>query len=132
MTENAEATETAQSSKTELAPERVRELAESGEAELIDVRRGYEWEEGHLPGARQIEVNDLTAQADSIPKDRTVAFYCRSGNRSGMAATAFREAGYDAHNMAGGIIGWAEAGYPLEPEGGHVAEARPPSAEETG
>jgi rhodanese-related sulfurtransferase len=132
MTENAEATETAQSRETELPPARVRELADSGEAVLIDVRRGHEWEEGHLPGARQIEVNDLTAQADSIPKDRTVVFYCRSGNRSGMAAAAFREAGYDAHNMAGGITAWAEAGYPLDPEGGHVAEARPPSAEETG
>lgn len=132
MSENAEVTETAGASDTELAPDRVRELAESGEAELIDVRRGYEFAEGHLPGARQIEMNDLTANSESIPKDRTVLFYCRSGNRSGMAAAAFREAGYDAHNMAGGITAWAEAGYELEPAGGRVAEPRPPSAEETG
>ena len=131
MSDNAEATETSSSpSETELAPERVRELAESGEADLIDVRREYEWEEGRIGGARQIEMNELTANADSIPKDRPVVFYCRSGNRSGMAATAFREAGYDAHNMAGGITAWAEAGFPLEPEGGRVAEARPPSAED--
>jgi rhodanese-related sulfurtransferase len=129
MTENAEVTEAAE---TELAAERVRELADSGSAELIDVRRDYEFAEGHLPGARQIEMNDLTARSESIPRDRTVVFYCRSGNRSGMAAAAFREAGYDAHNMAGGITAWADAGYPLDPEGGHVAEARPPSAEETG
>jgi rhodanese-related sulfurtransferase len=129
VSENAEVTETSQ---TELAPERVRELVNSGSAELIDVRRDHEFAEGHLAGARQIEMNDLTAQSESIPKDRTVVFYCRSGNRSGMAAAAFREAGYDAHNMAGGITAWAEAGYPLEPEAGRVAEARPPSAEETG
>jgi rhodanese-related sulfurtransferase len=132
VSENAEVTEAAGASETGLAPERVRELSDSGSAELIDVRREYEFAEGHLPGARQIEMNDLTAQSESIPRDRTVVFYCRSGNRSGMAAAAFREAGYDAHNMAGGITAWAEAGYPLEPENGHVAEARPPSAEETG
>ena len=54
-------------------------------------------------------------------------FYCRSGNRSGMAAEAFREAGYDAHNLAGGIEAWAEAGRPLEPEDGEVRAPLPPS-----
>ena len=116
------------SAETELAPERVQELADAGKADLIDVRREYEFEQGHLPGARQIEVNELTAQADSIPRDRTVVFYCRSGNRSGMAAAAFREGGWDAHNMAGGITAWAEGGLPLEPEDGHVAVPRPPTA----
>jgi rhodanese-related sulfurtransferase len=130
VSENSEATEAVETSQTELPPERVRELAESHDADVIDVRRDYEWEAGRLPGARHIEVNELTAHVDSIPKDRPVVFYCRSGNRSGMAAAAFREAGYDAHNMAGGITAWAEAGLPLEPDGGGVAEARPPSAEE--
>jgi rhodanese-related sulfurtransferase len=37
-----------------------------------------------------------------------------------MAAEAFRESGYEAYNMAGGLIAWAEKGLPLEPEGGHV------------
>jgi rhodanese-related sulfurtransferase len=113
---------------TELAPDRVKELADAGQVELIDVRRDYEWEAGHLAGARHVEVNDLTSEAGSIAKDRRVVFYCRSGNRSGMAAQAFREAGWDAHNMAGGIAAWAEAGLPLEPDGGTVAETRPPTA----
>jgi rhodanese-related sulfurtransferase len=128
----ADETQTADSEpaspETELAPRRVAELVSSGEAELIDVRRDYEYEAGHLGGARHVEVNELTAQADSIPRDRTVVFYCRSGNRSGMAAQAFREAGWDAHNLAGGIIAWTEAGLPLEPEGGEVAEPLPPTA----
>jgi rhodanese-related sulfurtransferase len=115
----------------ELAPERVAELARSGKAELIDVRREHEWEAGRLAGARNVEVNELTAQA-AIPKGRTVVFYCRGGNRSGMAAQAFREAGWDAHSISGGIGGgiaaWAEAGLPLEPDGGVVAEPRPPAA----
>jgi hydroxyacylglutathione hydrolase/adenylyltransferase/sulfurtransferase len=39
-----------------------------------------------------------------------------------MATKAFRASGYDAWSMAGGIVAWDEAGLPLEPDGGHVAE----------
>lgn len=120
--------DTLQQGELELAPERVAELAASGEATLIDVRRDYEWEAGRIAGARHVEVNQLTAEAASIPKDRPVVFYCRGGSRSGMAAQAFREGGWDAHNMAGGITAWVGAGLELEPEDGAVAEARPPSA----
>ena len=109
----------------ELDAERVAELIAAGEAEVIDVRRDYEYEAGRLPGARHVEMNELSANAASIPKDRTVVFYCRSGNRSGLAAEAFEQAGYDAHNLAGGIAAWVESGHDLEPEGGEVATPRP-------
>ena len=118
--------EEATANETELDPTRVQQLVAEG-AELIDVRRDYEWEGGRIAGARHIEVNDLAAQADSIPRDRPVVFYCRGGNRSGMAAAAFREAGYDAHNMAGGLEGWVEAGLPIEPEDGEVRAPLPAS-----
>ncbi len=39
-----------------------------------------------------------------------------------MATRAFREAGWDAHNMEGGIQAWADAGLPLAPDGGYVAD----------
>ena len=100
-------------------------MIESGNVEVIDVRRDYEYETGHLPGARHIELNDLTANAESIPKDRPVVFYCRSGNRSGMAAEAFGQAGYNAHNLEGGILAWVDLENPLEPEDGTVAEPKP-------
>jgi len=106
----------------ELPAERVAELAAEG-AQLIDVRRDYEFEAGRIGGARQIEMNDLTANAETIDRDRPVIFYCRTGNRSGMAADAFREAGYEAYNLAGGIEGWVAEGRELDPEGGVV---RPP------
>ena len=56
-------------------------------------------------------------------------FYCRSGNRSAMAADAFREAGYDAHNLAGGIEAWVGEGRPLDPADGEVVPPPPPSAD---
>ena len=51
-----------------------------------------------------------------------VVLYCRSGDRSGTAAAAFAASGRDAHSIAGGLLAWTEAGLPIEPEDGHVAE----------
>jgi rhodanese-related sulfurtransferase len=39
-----------------------------------------------------------------------------------MAANAFERAGYEAHNMVGGVLGWQAQGLPLEPDGGYVAD----------
>jgi rhodanese-related sulfurtransferase len=63
----------------------------------------------------------LPPRAAEIDKDRPVVFQCRVGNRSAFATEAFRNGGYDAYNMSGGIQAWADAGLPLEPEGGTVA-----------
>ena len=50
--------------------------------------------------------------------------YCRGGNRSTMATAALAEAGYDAAKLSEGIVGWADAGLPLDPDGeGYVAES---------
>lgn len=98
---------------------------DAGEVELIDVRRDYEFETGHIPGARHVRFDLLTRHADSIPKDRPIVFYCRGGGRSATAAQAFHEAGHDAHNLAGGLHAWVDTENPIEPIDGHVAEPRP-------
>jgi rhodanese-related sulfurtransferase len=113
--------------ETEIPPDRAAEMIEAGEVELIDVRRPYEWEAGRIEGARRIEVNELTSEAESIPKDRPVLFYCRSGNRSALAAAAFRQAGWDAYNLAGGLRAWVDRGLPLDPADGEVADSWPGS-----
>ena len=95
---------------------------ERGEIQLIDVREPYEHEAGRIAGARHIELERLASQAETIDRDTPVVFYCRLGARSGMAANAFRRAGWDAHSMDGGLEEWAGRGLPLEPEGGHVAD----------
>jgi rhodanese-related sulfurtransferase len=102
-------------------PQRVSELLAAGEIQLIDVRQTDEWEAGRIAGGRLIELASLTAEAETIDRSRPVVFYCRSGARSAMATEAFAQAGFDAHNMAGGITDWHAAGLPLEPSDGHVA-----------
>ena len=103
-------------------PQEVRELHERGDVQLIDVRQAHEHEAGRIAGDRLIELGELSVQAGSIDRDRPVVFYCRSGSRSAMAAEAFGTAGYDAHNMAGGLLAWQASGLPLEPDGGYVAD----------
>jgi rhodanese-related sulfurtransferase len=105
-----------------LAPLRVAEMLRDGEIDVIDVREDAEWEAGRVAGARRIPVNELTARAEEVPRDRPVVFYCRGGSRSGMMAEAFRAEGYDAHNMTGGLVAWHAEGLPLEPEGGRVLD----------
>jgi len=102
--------------------QRLKELLDSGEVELVDTRELYEVERARIPGARHLELNDLTAQADSFDRERPLVFYCRSGDRSSMPADAFRSDGFDAYNLAGGILAWQEAGLPLEPEDAEVVE----------
>ena len=106
----------------DVAPDAVRQAHDAGEIQLIDVRETYEWEAGHIAGARHIELERVASEAPSIDRDKPVVFYCRLGARAGMAANAFRRAGYDARNMVGGITEWAERGLPLEPDDGRVAE----------
>jgi rhodanese-related sulfurtransferase len=114
----------------DLSPQRVSELIENGEAQLVDVREPYEYEAGHIAGVKHIELEHLAARADEIDKERPVIFHCRLGRRSALATEAFAASGYDAYNMEGGIQAWADTGLPLEPEGGSVADHRPTTAVE--
>jgi rhodanese-related sulfurtransferase len=101
-------------------PREVADLWAGGAIQLIDVRQQEEHDAGRIAGTRLIELGALTEQADTIDRDRPVVFYCRSGGRSGMATEAFVQAGYDAHNMTGGMLEWEAAGLPIEPDGGQV------------
>jgi rhodanese-related sulfurtransferase len=104
------------------SPQQVSELLATGEIQLVDVRQPHEHEAGRIAGGRLLELDRLSAQADTIDRGTPVVFYCRSGGRSAMATAAFAEAGFDAHNMTGGLLEWDAAGLPLEPVDGFGAE----------
>jgi rhodanese-related sulfurtransferase len=105
----------------DLSPARVAELQRDG-AQLVDVREPYEREAGRIPDdTAHIELDRLTDEAESIDRDRPVVFYCRTGSRSSLAAQAFSAAGYEAHNLDGGLKAWVADGLPIEPADGRVA-----------
>jgi rhodanese-related sulfurtransferase len=100
---------------------RAEELIREG-AQVVDVREPYEVDAGRMAGARHIEMSRLGAEASTLDRERPVVFYCRVGGRSAMAAGAFRQAGYEAYSLSGGLLAWQREGRPLEPEGGTVAD----------
>jgi rhodanese-related sulfurtransferase len=103
------------------APQQVAALIAAGGVQLVDVRAAHEHEAGHIAGSRWIELTDLPAQAATIDRGVPLILYCYSGARSAMAAEALLQAGFDAHNMTGGMLEWRAAGLQLEPADGHVA-----------
>jgi rhodanese-related sulfurtransferase len=106
----------------EVSREEAQELIADG-AQLVDVRAEHEWEAGRIEGATHLPLDELNERAGELDDDRPVVVYCRGGNRSTMAAEALGAAGYDAAKLSEGIVGWAESGLALEPDGGYVAES---------
>jgi rhodanese-related sulfurtransferase len=94
-----------QATEHELAPARVSEL---NDAQLVDVRTPAEYEASHIEGALHLTLDDLQANADQLDRHRPLVFYCRTGERSAMAADAFRASGWDAYSITGGVAAWAE------------------------
>ena len=79
----------------------------------LDVRSIDEYSSGHITNAVNIDVtkDDFEARAISLlPKDKTIAVYCRSGRRSKKAAGILVENGYKVIELNTGITGWIDAG----------------------
>lgn len=84
------------------------------EVPLIDVRMPDEFEAERVPGAVLIPLPELPDRLGDVPSDKgTVYVICRSGNRSMTACEFLSARGYDACNIAGGTIAWAESGRPI-------------------
>jgi rhodanese-related sulfurtransferase len=106
----------------EYTPTQVASLLGDENVQLIDVRAPHEHEAGHIPGSRLIELGELAGMADTIDRTRPVVLYCLSGGRSAIASRTLQQAGFDAHNMLGGMLEWAAADLPMEPADGYVAK----------
>jgi rhodanese-related sulfurtransferase len=105
----------------EITPQRAAELLAQG-ATVVDVREPYERAAGHIPGTLHIELAQLASRAGEIDREAPVVFQCRIGGRSALAASAFRASGYDAYTLAGGLLAWVDAGLPITPQDGYVAD----------
>ena len=92
------------------------ELIESGEYTIIDVRSPAEYDEAHLVGAINIDVNgaDFSDQIADLDPAEPYLVYCRSGNRSAQAASQMEDAGIEEIADAGGLADLAAAGAPVE------------------
>ena len=93
----------------QITQEEAKEMMDTQEVIILDVREQDEYDSGHIPGAVLLPVGtiDETTAAEAIPeKDSTVLVYCRSGNRSKTASAALADLGYTNIYEFGGINTW--------------------------
>ena len=99
----------------QITQEEAKEMMDTQEVIVLDVREQDEYDSGHIPGAVLLPVGtiDEDTAAEAIPeKDSTVLVYCRSGNRSKTASAALADFGYTNIYEFGGINTWP---YDTEP-----------------
>jgi rhodanese-related sulfurtransferase len=85
---------------------------------FLDVREDREFAQEHAKGARHLGKGIIERDVETlIPnKGESILLYCGGGYRSVLAADALQHMGYtNVQSMDGGITGWREAGYPMEP-----------------
>jgi len=90
-----------------------------GEIQIVDVREPYEWQAGRVQGSIHVPLESLMAGGgEDLDRGRPVVVVCRSGNRSELGTLMMQARGFDAHNLVGGLEGWAREGLPLStPDG---------------
>jgi len=80
-------------------------------ATIIDVREPDEYAEGHVHGDPLIPLATVPDRLGEVPSAGEVLIICKSGGRSKKAAEHLRTQGIDAVTVAGGTMGWIEAGH---------------------
>jgi rhodanese-related sulfurtransferase len=89
---------------------------------LLDCREDEEWSAGHIDGAVHVPMNQLPQRLEREPgalsPDATIVVVCKMGSRSAYVAAWLNGNGFDAVNLDGGMLAWAQAGRPMISETG--------------
>jgi rhodanese-related sulfurtransferase len=100
---------------TRLSVAEAKHMMENGGAQVVDVREGWEYQNGHIPGAEHIPVNTVFACRNELSRDRDIIFVCSVAQRSALACEMAAAAGLTRlYNAEGGTEAWINAGYPVE------------------
>jgi molybdopterin/thiamine biosynthesis adenylyltransferase/rhodanese-related sulfurtransferase len=76
---------------------------------LVDVREPAEWEIVRIPGATLIPKDEILRgdALASLPQDKQLVMYCKTGVRSAETLAAVKAAGFsDAVHVQGGVTAW--------------------------
>ena len=82
---------------------------------LLDVREQNEFDEARIGGSQLLPLSEFVGRFEAeLPKDREIVVHCRSGKRSAQVTEFLLQKGYDAVNVAGGLLAWEEAELAVE------------------
>jgi thioredoxin len=103
----------------ELTAAEAKNLIETNQPLILDVRTPNEYYSGHIAGATLIPLQQLSQRLSEIQqyKDKEILIYCRSGNRSTVASEILIESGFKKlYNLRSGILGWQKEGFEIQKE----------------
>ncbi|MDD5304615.1 MAG: rhodanese-like domain-containing protein [Elusimicrobia bacterium] len=83
---------------------------------IVDVRSPEDFDEGHIPTALNIPLEDLPGMLSSLPKDKIIVTYCGSitCQLAPKAALELAQKGFKVMELHGGLKEWTSFGYPVE------------------
>ncbi|MGE0171467.1 MAG: rhodanese-like domain-containing protein [Oligoflexales bacterium] len=93
----------------EIEREEMEELLDNG-ALLVDVRETDELIEGVIQGSVHMPLSTFDTLVHTLPKNKPIVFYCRSGRRSLKSAEIAKNLGYvqELYSLVGGYLAYAE------------------------
>ena len=95
----------------EISVHDLKQRRDAGDAPFVlDVREPYEAEIASIDADQLIPVDQLAERLDELEAapDEEIVVHCRSGSRSAKATKLLRAKGYDASNLAGGVLAWSD------------------------
>lgn len=100
-------------SSNDVSPEEFQSMMQDQPGVVIDVRTRGEYDAGHLTITdKQLDImnGDFQRAIADMDKSATYYLYCRTGNRSGQAASMMRQSGFENVHNIGGFGDLAAAG----------------------
>lgn len=92
----------------EITPaEFLRRRAQGDSLILLDVREDWEMSVASVPGVVHIPMAQVQARLSELDQNTDIVVLCRSGRRSYEVAKLLQSNGYQAINLAGGILAWS-------------------------
>ncbi len=102
----------------DVTPEEAEKILKSKkDVVVLDVRTQEEFEDGHIKGAKNLDVMDdaFAEKLGELDKNKTYVLHCAAGGRSSRVLKEMRKRDFKSvYHMNGGINAWKEAGKPLE------------------
>ena len=108
----------------EIEPFEAAEEINGGDVVLIDTREPHEYQEAHLEDGKLVPPGLIADEIEAAAPDKSARtiLYCRSGNRSALAAAQLQRLGYEnVASVSGGILRWQEQGLPVVSTSGMTA-----------
>jgi rhodanese-related sulfurtransferase len=104
---------------TTIGTDEAKQMVDNG-SHIIDVRTPEEWNRGHIAEAELVTIGGIydfgkALQEQNLPKDEDLVLICASGQRSSVASEIASLLGFQkVYNVANGMHGWMNRGYPVE------------------